>query len=322
MQTNKYEKKKIIVYGVGISYEELVDEINDQFEVVAVTSSNQNENHKYSNYIQKEDIKCIDYDSILICSNYDVEIVNTLVNELNVPKEKILLKDIVFNKRGLFFSQYNEDAILFLVLSLIGIDYKQIVNLKYLELGTNHPIKLNNTFGLYLAGARGILVEPNRDLKNIIQTARPKDCLIEKAVSTESGKATFYSMKSSEVSTLCIDKLDNDFCKQYDNFEVMEKYEVETITINQLLREIDFCPDILSIDIEGDDLKILCSIDYKKFRPKIMIVELGAWGAKVKEGKDITDLLIENGYIRITHNGTNGIFLDSVYKEYIEDYCV
>lgn len=314
--------KKIIVYDSGLLYGKSKNEIGRKFEVVAVTSDDEYDRKNYDNYILKTEIKNVVWDNILVYDSQDAEKVNFLINVLEIPKEKILLRRIEFSKRGFFYSQKNEDAVMFLILKLIGIDINSFKGLFYLDLGTNHPIKLNNTYGLYRAGARGILVEPNRDLWNIIQVARPQDTLIRKAVSSKHGKTTFYSMKASTLSTLSIDKLDNDFCKQYDYFTVTETYDVDTITMDELLKGIGKVPDILSIDIEGYDLEVLSGIDYCTVRPKIIISELGAWGLKQQERENIIELLSSNNYILITDNHTNGIFVDGKYEKYVSAYKI
>ena len=74
------------------------------------------------------------------------------------------------------FSENAEDIMLNTLFGLFRIEIPQI---RYVEIGTNHPIYKNNTYSLYLEGARGILVEPNEALGPVIRKCRPEDKLIQ-----------------------------------------------------------------------------------------------------------------------------------------------
>ena len=51
--------------------------------------------------------------------------------------------------------------------------------LRYLEIGANHPVATSSTYLFYLRGAKGILVEPNPSLANFLRNARPNDEIYE-----------------------------------------------------------------------------------------------------------------------------------------------
>ena len=311
-------KKKVILFGLGNYYENYREKIEKKFNVIGVTSNNKNEKELCSNYIELQNIGNIEWDYIIICANADLEIFNQLL-KMGVVKEKILIANVLFNDRNLFYSQLNEDAIVIMLLHALELKYSDIT---YLELGTNHPVNLNNTYGLYRLGACGILVEPNKDLHNFIEAIRPRDTLIKKAVSLDGRLAEFYNLKSNELSTLSYDKLDNEFCNSIENFDLKETYFVETITINDLFHLMEKMPEVVSIDIEGYDYAVLNQIDFAKHRPPIFIIELGSWGAKEQDGKRIKELLLKNGYILFHDNGINGIFVDKKYKKNIRQYIV
>lgn len=313
-------KKKIIVMGLGCMFREYERQIYDRYDVVGVTSNNQEEAEYFPNYIPIFEINQCNYDYIMICSVSEIEIINQLVDELHVAKDKILLATVVLGSRGargLFHSQYNEDASILLLLNLIGIKENKVT---YLELGTNHPIKRNNTYSLYLLGASGILVEPNRNLKNLIEIVRPRDILVNKAVSLDGKPAKFYDFNASVLSTLAYDKLDTNIVEKYEDFILKEIYMVETVTINELIHSMDKTPDVLSIDIEGYDYDILGQIDYEKCRPIIIIAETGAWGVKEQKGNEIEKLLCDNHYLLFCENSVNAIFVDKKYVEKIKGY--
>lgn len=310
-------KKKIIVMGLGGLFRRYEKQIYEKFEVLGVTSNKETEAELFSNYITLANINNYDYDYILICSISEVEIVNQLIGERIAEPGKILLASVIFDQKGIFHSQYNEDAVLVLLLELIDLNYKDIT---YLDVGANHPVKLNNTYALYLLGASGVLVEPNKNLKNIIEIVRPRDTLINKAVSLDGEPAVFFDLNASELGTLAYEKLDQEYCKQFDNFELKETYTVETVSINDLFCSIGRIPDVISIDIEGYDYTVLKQIDYENCRPAIIIVEIAAWGVKEQEGDQFKNLLYENDYLLFCANDVNAVFVDKKYEHKIKAY--
>ena len=119
------------------------------------------------------------------------------------------------------------------------------------------------------------------------------------------------------------DKLDMEFCKNYQAFEIEDECEVETITINQLFSELAVMPDLMSIDIEGCNYEVLEQMNFCEFRPKVIIAELSAWGEKEQKGEKIIKLLIKNNYAQISTNGNiNGIFIDKKFENDLQDFLI
>ena len=68
------------------------------------------------------------------------------------------------------FSQAGEDLIVKFTLQFLGIP-----SITYLDIGANHPVRLNNTYLFYLRGCKGVLVEPNASLCERLRAVRPRD---------------------------------------------------------------------------------------------------------------------------------------------------
>ncbi len=310
---------KIIVYGLGSTFERYKEYIYRNYDVIGVTSSNSKEAAGYCNYIFCKELKNVDYDFILVCSLFEQEIVNKLVDEIGIPKEKIIITHLQWNSRGIFQAQVNEDAICLLLLNKIGVKLNE---LRYLDIGAHHPVKLSNTYLFYMLGSSGILVEPNKDLKNLIEVVRPRDQLICKAVSLDGGRKSFYKLKSSTLNTIIYEKLDSDICNDVDAFKIQDQCEVDTITINDLFEDIGEIPDLLSVDIECLNYEVLSQLDMQKYRPKIIIAELTAYGEKIQIRDQMCSLLVQNDYLAVSENEINGIFVDKKYKSDINEFLV
>ena len=86
-----------------------------------------------------------------------------------------------------YYGQHAEDLIISAIFAMIGIDKPS-----YIDLGTNHPIIDNNTFGMYVNGCRGINIEANPRLIGIIEEKRPEDININVGIGTKDEMLPFY----------------------------------------------------------------------------------------------------------------------------------
>lgn len=312
--------KKIVIYGLGNVYRQYKEYLYKNYDVVGVTSSNCEEKAEHANYITHENLKNIDYDYIFICSYSQTEIVDKLVNDMNIPKNRIMLNVGLFNQNGIFHSQINEDAICLLLLNKIGVNLNEIT---YVDIGAWHPVQLNNTYLFYTLGGHGTLVEPNDDLKNLIEVCRPRDTLINKAISLDGKVKKYYKLQSTTLNTIGYEKLDLDYCENMKEFELQDIREIETITINELFVEIgEQQTDVMSFDIEGYNYEVLSQMNWQITRPKIIIAELNAMGEKEQMGDKIIELLESNEYILVSKNAINGIFVDRKYENEIQDFIL
>ena len=75
-------KLKIIIYGLGNIYEKYREYLYRRFDVVGVTSSNDEEGTKHANHISRKEIVSIDYDYVLICIRSQNAILNKLIDDL------------------------------------------------------------------------------------------------------------------------------------------------------------------------------------------------------------------------------------------------
>lgn len=180
----------------------------------------------------------------------------------------------------------------------------------YVDVGTNDPIRFNNTYRFYLRGWRGINIEPNVSLFGKIRRIRRNDINVNLGVGTSKEKLRFYSFFPHTLSTFSKKEAD-----EYVNqgFKIEQETDVKIATLLEIFRnnikngeEIDF----LSIDIEGNDLDALKSNDWIKYRPKIVCVELNTHSGNKEESQAIESYLNEVGYEIEYYNGLNGIFKD------------
>ena len=191
------------------------------------------------------------------------------------------------------YSQCGEDLIVEFVLK----NNLKVKNINYLDIGTNHPIKFNNTYKFYQQGSAGVLVEPDYDLFTILKNKRPKDIALNAGVDKKERELDFYLLEPDTLNTFSIKEVEQ--YKKFYNAKVRNVVKVPTININNILNKyFNKSLDFLSVDVEGLDYAIVSSIDFDKIRPKVICVESMIYENNnvLKKSKKIKNLLYSKGY--------------------------
>ena len=206
------------------------------------------------------------------------------------------------------YSQSGEDLLIDFVVNALGIS-----EVTYLDIGAYHPSHFSNTFLFYQRGSRGVLVEPDPELFEVIRTARPRDICINAGIGTdEATGATFYVMSTRTLNTFSE--------KEAKRYEEMERQRIEATLQIPMIRLNDVieqkfggqCPTFISIDIEGFDYEVLATLDLARFRPPIICVETLTYSESREGIKDTRAkmLLTVNGYFEYADTYINSIFVD------------
>ena len=198
------------------------------------------------------------------------------------------------------YAQMGEDLILENLLNERGIKPNEVV---YLEVGTNDPCDSNNTYLFYTHGATGVLVEPDQMYWDRITEHRPKDKLMKVCVGDFDGESDFYLMTARSLNTLLHDVAQNvEKSPGYGNQKIEKVIKMPVLHINTVLSGMDKTPNLLSVDTEGMDYRILSAVDWDKYPIKIVCVETGG------DSEEITSLMTKNNYRLLCDNNLNLIF--------------
>ena len=175
---------------------------------------------------------------------------------------KVFLKSLTHKKIS-----YSYGGIDSLILNI----FKNQKNGFYLDIGCGHPIKNNNTYLLNKKGWSGINIDLDEENIHLFNSYRKKDVNLAIAVSDKEGETDLYFYHSKSALNT-INKENADFQKA----KVSAIRKVETQTINKILENSPFKDrkiDFLSVDVEGSELPILKNFDFKKYSPKVIVVE-------------------------------------------------
>lgn len=275
-------KRNTLVYGINKDYHENINWIMEHYEVKGAFDQDQSRLPPEIG-INKNDIakKIHEFDTILVTAD-PVSIVDDLVDVFFVPLDKIDILYYEIDKDSSsvirFYGNDNEDAALLLLIEKLGYSNKVI---KYLEIGTNDPMRFNVTYNFYKQNGEGYIVDALPSVAYLAKMLRPRDKFIQAAVSDKSGEdITFYACKSSTVSSLH-EKHHEKWNGQSHNS--VKEIKVPLMGINELLGRMEYIPDLLVVDAEGEDEKIIRGIDYTKYRPAIIMVEANHMNCDYRE---------------------------------------
>lgn len=188
------------------------------------------------------------------------------------------------------FSQMGEDRIL----SIIFGDRKKGY---YVDVGAFHPKLYSNTYVFYLTGWRGINIDPNEENIELFNSIRPKDINLSFGVSGKKSEMKYYLFSNPAVNTFS-----EEFAKKISSkgqHKIIKTENVKTFPLSHILdkylsknKKIDF----LNIDVEGNDLEVLESNNWSRYKPEVILVEDIDFDFDNMEKSKIYKFLKKKGY--------------------------
>jgi FkbM family methyltransferase len=166
----------------------------------------------------------------------------------------------------------------------------------YIDVGAHHPFRFSNTCYFHRLGWRGINIDPNPDCIEAFRKARPLDTNVCVGVSDVTKTLLYHVFNEPALNTF-----DPALAAERAGlacYRLIETREIPVRRLDELLSEnlergqsIEF----LSVDVEGLDLQVLRSSDWRRFRPKALLVE--------DRTADIADLAVDPINLFVTSVG-------------------
>lgn len=183
----------------------------------------------------------------------------------------------------------------------------------YLDVGAHHPVVSNNTYLFYERGYRGVLVEPNPALHDALAAERPQDTLLRAGIGTGGETEADYYIISGDgqLNTFSKQAADEVGARTAGRNTVERVVRVPLLDINSVIhRHFGRAPNLLSIDTEGFELPILKSLDFARFRPEVVCVDVLEFGTgRVRNA--VIELMLEKDYSIRGATFVNAVFIDS-----------
>ncbi len=213
-------------------------------------------------------------------------------------------RDVVLSYARKSYSQEGEDILLERL--FFGED-----NGFYVDVGSHHPFRYSNTYLLYKKGWRGINIDAMPGSKRLFDRFRPRDINIEVGISNFIGSVEYYMFESSALNTFS-----KSLAEEYvrDGFRLVGTRIVNVMPLSLVLDK--YMPEgekisVMSIDVEGEDMKVLQSNDWNKYRPKVILIEILGVGS--------IEHLMQTEEFRFLQEKGYGLFAKTVSTAFFRD---
>ncbi|HET9051023.1 MAG TPA: FkbM family methyltransferase [Candidatus Dormibacteraeota bacterium] len=179
----------------------------------------------------------------------------------------------------------------------------------YVDIGASDPVQHSVTKHFYDRGWSGVNVEPNAQLCERLRVARTRDVSVDVAISDEEGELPFFEFPES---TSGISTFSGEHAARHRDagFAPVERV-VRTITLSQLCaehvadREIDF----MSIDVEGHERQVIQGGDWRRWRPRVLLVEAVLPLTTTPSHHEWEPMLLEMDYVLAVFDGINRAYV-------------
>ncbi|MBE9112105.1 FkbM family methyltransferase [Nodosilinea sp. LEGE 07298] len=187
------------------------------------------------------------------------------------------------------FSQEGEDLILRRLLEGKSHGF-------YVDIGAHHPKLFSNTYFFYRRGWRGINIDAAPGSMKPFNFFRPRDINVESAISSRTEPICFSIFNEPALNSFNA----SNFRRGDSKYIETKRVELRPRTLKSILDE--YLPDrqvidFLSVDVEGEDLNVLKSNDWGKFRPRLIAVEERDFDIQDPGKSEIFTFLRAQGYI-------------------------
>ena len=178
----------------------------------------------------------------------------------------------------------------------------------YVDVGAAHPIDDSDTYALHRSGWSGINIEPNPTFFRALQAERPDDCNLDVALSDTEGALDWFQVGETGLSTCDAAEADRAAAKGY----AITRHGVTAMTLAGVLaRERPARIDLLKVDVEGFEDRVLAGNDWELWRPSLIVVEATFPESSERRPDTLTAYLEPRGYRRAHFDGLNDWFVET-----------
>lgn len=185
----------------------------------------------------------------------------------------------------------------------------------YVDVGAHHPFRFSNTYFFYKRGWRGINIEPNPEANRAFQLDRKRDINLQLGISEHADNISYYCFDEPALNTF-----DGELAKWRCANTPYKLVQTRRIAVERLDHTLEkHMPsgvgiDFLSVDVEGLDLAVLKSNDWKLFRPKCVLVEALETSLEDAMHGEIFSFMRRNGYELFAKTFNTLIFRDKAIE--------
>lgn len=228
---------------------------------------------------------------------------------MNIEKIYTDVNDMLPEYMDVFSSQEGEDI---LIRRLLKSRYNN--QGVYVDIGALHPFRFSTTAHFYMRGWKGVNIEPNSDVIGLFRELRPRDVNLSYAVG-RAGIEEYYRFVEPAFNTFDSAQVEYALSKTSLIEKVkIEKKPLSIIFDEYLLNEIAELV-FFNIDVEGNELEVLETNDWSKYRPLLLLVE----ALSEEKYLELKEFLERYDYHFVARTKNTYFFAEAVFKKEFVD---
>jgi FkbM family methyltransferase len=180
----------------------------------------------------------------------------------------------------------------------------------YIDVGANGPVRYSVTKHFYDLGWHGINVEPALHPFEQLREARRRDVNLHVALSNEAGELVLFEFPC-DFSALSTRSEEHAARHKGAGLPCVER-KVATMTLARVCeKHVEGTIDFLSVDVEGHELEVLQGGDWKRWRPRVVVVEATEPTTSIPAHGRWEHVLREADYVFAAFDGLNRYYVRS-----------
>ena len=203
------------------------------------------------------------------------------------------------------YAQNGEDVVLWRALGSVSAG-------RYIEVGANHPHDDSVTRAFYDRGWSGITIEPVPYFADLHRAERPRDHLVEAAITNAGGgEIVLHVIPGTGLSTIVDAVSDRHAAASIEHVDLL----VPALRLDDVLAESAESAGtneefhFMLIDVEGAERDVLQSVDLRRWRPWVLVVEATAPNSTVTTHQDWEPQLLAQGYEFCLYDGVSRFYV-------------
>jgi FkbM family methyltransferase len=179
----------------------------------------------------------------------------------------------------------------------------------YIDVGAEHPVLNSVTKHFYDQGWRGINIDPSPWSIDLLESERPADVNLGVGVGDMEAKATFYEGPPDNhgASTFRADVVGR-YRRLGQEFVEIDDVPITTLALICEDYVGDRTIDFLKIDVEGFECEAVAGADWKRWRPRVVIIEATAPNDRTPTHEGWEPTLLSAGYVCALFDGLNRFY--------------
>jgi len=200
------------------------------------------------------------------------------------------------------YAQNFEDVMLWRALSHVDCGF-------YIDIGAHHPTIDSVSLAFYERGWTGIDVEPVPDCAALLREHRPKNEVVEMALSNNTGKLSLTVVPETGLSTAS-SALAATMAEDSEKYHDLKVLEVDQCRLSDLAefyagRSVHW----MKIDVEGFEQQVLEGWDPTILRPWVLVVEATVPNSDQSSHECWESIVLDAGYQCVYKDGLNRFYL-------------